>query len=234
MLAQETILSAAAIRRGLEAAATELQQSLRDQVLAAGFAGGGQGIANAWRVKYYPPGGFTLHPSAIIFTRVPDIIDAFEQGVPITAKSSKYLAWPTGYNATAGRRSAGRRGGLRVTPAEMVAAKGEAAVIPTKRGGLKLWCLRVREARTSNRAGRFTRASQAKMRLFVGGKNVEILTGRLKASARNKIVEKLLDYGYVAMFFLAKQVSERKRLDVAGTFDAADALLEAKMQAALA
>ena len=233
ILDNETLLASAAVRRGMQDAGEKIQATLRSQVTGAGFRGNGQGIAKAWRLRVYPPGGgFTLRPSALISTAAPNIIDAFEQGKPISASGGKYLAWPTPFNAAGGRRSAGGRGGVRVTTAEMMAAKKDAAVIPTKRKGLKLWCLRVRAAhgRTKD-TGRF---NKSRIRLFVGGKNVEILTGRIKAADRNKKVEELLARGYVALFFLAKQVSETKRLDVAGVFNTADAVLEASMQAALA
>ena len=227
----ETLLISTAVRRGMQSAGAEVQQQLRDNVQAGGFASGADKIAKAWRLKVYPlNGGFTLRPSALISTAAPNIIDAFEQGVPIKATGGKYLCWPTPFNAAGGRRSAGSRGGVRVTPQDMVASKKEAAVIGTKRKDLKLWCLRVREGYGRTRSGRF---NKKRIRLYVGHKSIEILTGRIKASERNRRVEDLLNRGYVAMFFLAKQVAERKRLDVSGIFAKADDVLETSMQAAL-
>ena len=227
ILEKEGILAAAAIRRGMEAAGREVQQELRAQVGAAGFRSS-KGLSNAWRMKVYPRGGIaTLRPSALIYTQAPDIIDAFEQGKPITVRRAKYLAWPTGLNAALGRRSAGGRGGVRVTPAEMVA--GKALVLNTKRPGLKLWCLKVSSAQNPTKTGR-----KCKLRLYVRGQAVEILTGRIKAGERKKRIETLLSQGYAAMFFLSKQTNPRKRLDVAGVFGRAGGVLEANLRAALA
>ena len=224
----ETLLVSAAVRRGMQAAGAEVQQQLRDNAVAGGFAGGGgTKIANAWRLTVYPTnGGFTLRPAALISTKAPNIVDAFEQGALISAAGGRYLCWPTPYNAVRGRRGGS---GTRVSPQDMVAARKEAAVIPT--AGMKLWCLRVRSAQGQSRSGRY---NKKRIRLYVGARNVEILTGRIKASERDKKVEALLDRGYVALFFLARQVSERKRLDVAGVFAGADDVLERNMQAALA
>ena len=229
MLAEETALAAKAVRSGVESAGRRVQQELRDQVASAGFASS-RSLSNAWRLKVYPlGGGATLHPAALIWTQAADIIDAFERGVSIRANRTPYLCWPTPLNAARGRRTAGGRGGMRVTPQDMLAAKGNAVVLSTKRAGLKLWCLRVRKEQNRTKTGR-----AGKVRLFVHGANVEILTGRIKAADRNAKIDALLKRGYAAMFFLSKSVNPRKRLDVAGVFSRADAVLETSLRAALA
>ena len=229
MLEAETVLAAKAVRAGVERAGRQVQQELRDQVASAGFASS-RNLSNAWRTKVYPlGGGATLRPAALVWTQAADIIDAFEQGVPIRANRTSYLCWPTPLNAARGRRNAGGRGGTRVTPEDMVHAKGNAVVLGTKRPGLKLWCLRVRTEQNRTKTGR-----AGKTRVFVGGKNVEILTGRIKAADRRAKIDQLLQRGFAAMFFLSKSVNPRKRLDVAGVFARADAVLEASLRTALA
>lgn len=232
ILKEETQLAAAAVRRGVESAGRAVQDELRGQVRAAGFKGGGRGLANAWRLAVYPrPGVVTLHPAASIRTQAPAIIDAFESGAPITVKRTKYLCWPTGYNAASGRRAAGSRGGVRVTPQEMARSKGQSVVIPSRTPGLSLWCLRARQVGGSRSrvGGRFTNRA----RLYVGNRNVEVATGKLKKGERNALIQELATRGLVAMFFLARSVTPGKRLDVAGVAQRAPAVLEREVRAAL-
>ena len=240
IIAEETVLAAQALRRGVERAGRGVQGELREQVRAAGFRGGGERLANAWRMKVYPPTPkFTLHPAALVYAtdkgraNAANIFDAFDKGVPIRARGKKWLAWPTGFNATGGRRQAGFRGGMRVTLAEMAADKKDTVVLNARgRRDVALWCLRVREGR--GRRGKFGPFNKTRVRLYVGGKNVEVATGKIKAAERNVLVRRLLDRGYVAMFFLAKQVNPRKRLDVAGAAARAEAVLDSSLRAELA
>ncbi len=99
----------------------QVKADLRRQVTTA-FPGNARGIANAWRSMIFPRSGQSLRPAGLVFTKVPNVIDAFERGALIRAKGGgKFLAIPTGFNAARGRR--GSRGkGMRVTPAQMVAS----------------------------------------------------------------------------------------------------------------
>lgn len=119
------------------------------------------------------------------------------------AKGGKYMAFPTGYNATRGRRSAGSRGGVRVTTDQMMqaGARGEAFVLKTSNPNASLWCLRVAAAYTKKR----------RLRLFVGT-STEVVTGKVKGlqGVRAGVLAK----GFVPMFFLMRQVTLRRRLNV--------------------
>ena len=202
---------AAALRRAVQTTGHQVQDDLRAQSRAAGHRDGGKSLANAWRLKIYPAPGIgpkTLHPAAHVTTRMPDAAHAFDKAVTIRPRKGKYLAWPTGYNAIGGRRNASRRGGLRVTPEQMIAAgkRHEAFVLPVKgRPGRALWCLRVAAA------GGTTKRTRNRLRLFVGT-STEVGTGRAKGAAARK--RELLKQGFVPMFFLARQVSLRKSLDI--------------------
>jgi hypothetical protein len=210
-LDQELVRVAAGMRRAVSTAGRLTQAALRNQARAAGFRDGGKAVANSWRLAVYPPPGRaprTLKPAALVYSRMPDVVTAFDQGATITAKGGKYLAFPTGYNAVGGRRGAGRRGGLRITPQQMIAAgkRGEAFIIPSKSNPrLRLWCLRV--------AGAYgvTKRTRNRLRLFVGTAT-EIGTARGKGAAQRR--REILAKGFVPMFFLARQVSLRKRLNV--------------------
>ena len=203
---------AGALRRAVTTTGAEVQIELRTQARSAGFKDGGRSIANAWRLNLYPAGGVaptTFKPAALIWSRMPTVVDAFDRGAQIVARGRKYLAFPTGNNAIGGRR-AGRRGGLRITPAQMIQAgrRGEAFVLPSKsRPGTALWCLRVAAATGTSRRTR------NRLRLFVCG-GTEVLTGHRKGQAQRR--QDALAQGFVPMFLLMRRVSLRKRLDVAG------------------
>jgi hypothetical protein len=204
---------AGALRRAVVTTGGEVQSELRAQARSAGFKDGGRSIANAWRLNLYPAGGVaptTFKPAALVWSRMPTVVDAFDRGASIVARGRKYLAFPTGYNSIGGRRGVSRRGGLRITPAQMIQAgrRGEAFVLPSKsRPGTALWCLRVAAATGTSRRTR------NRLRLFVGSGS-EVLTGHRKGQAQRR--QDVLAQGFVPMFFLMRRVSLRRRLDVAG------------------
>lgn len=215
---QEVRSVAASLRRAVSTTGQQVQTALRAQARAGGFRDGGRALANSWRLRVYPNPGTaprTLKPAAMVWSRMPDVVRAFDQGATIRAKSGKYLAFPTGYNAQGGRRGAGRRGGLRVTPEQMIQAgrRGEAFIIPAKISGAgdranpakALWCLRIAGAYGRTAKGR------TRLRLFVGSAT-EIGTGKVKGAAARR--RELLKQGFVPMFFLWKNVSLRKRLSI--------------------
>jgi hypothetical protein len=225
LIDEETTETSRRLRDGVRCATDGLREDLRSQTATA--LPRGRGIANAWRAKVFPANPFTvtLHPAGLVWSRAPNIIDAFDKGAPITAKRSRYLCWPTGFNAVGGRRNAGARGGLRVTAAEMAAARGQAVVIPSRTDrSVFLWCLRVRQASsTGGRTGR----GRGRLRLFVGNRNVEVNTGRGKASDKAARSRLILKNDLVPMFYLKKTVSPGKRLDVAGAARRAETALAA-------
>jgi hypothetical protein len=111
-LDQEVRRVAASLRRAVVTTGQRVEGELRAQARGAGFKDGGKPIANAWRLKVYPPPGVgpkTLRPAAHVTSRMSDVVSAFDKGATIRAKGGKYLAFPTGYNAGGGRRSAGTR-----------------------------------------------------------------------------------------------------------------------------
>jgi hypothetical protein len=69
-----------------------LKDELRGQVVGVGM---GQRLAKTWRGKRYPESGASINSVAYVWSRAPDIVDAFERGVPIIARNRRFLAVPT-------------------------------------------------------------------------------------------------------------------------------------------
>ena len=195
-----------AVREGTEA----LKRELRGQVVAA-FGSRGRGIANAWRSQVFPRSGVSLRAAGLVWTKVPNVIDAFERGALIRAKGGRrFLAIPTGFNAARGWRGRGDKG-LRVTPAQMVAS-GQGFLRPFRSGRGFVWCLPLRQGEQTGRRRR--------TRLIAGGL-AEVGTANRKG--REAWARGLLEQGMVPMFLLLPQVQVAKRLDVKGAADRAGA-----------
>lgn len=69
-----------------------LKDELRGQVVEAGM---GARLAKTWRGKRFPESRPSINSAAYVWTRAPDIVDAFERGVPIVARNRRFLAVPT-------------------------------------------------------------------------------------------------------------------------------------------
>jgi len=202
VLADEVRAGERAAMSAIRAETEQVKDELRRQVTTA-FSGNARGIANAWRSMIFPRTGQSLRPAGLVFTKVPNVIDAFERGALIRAKGGrKFLAIPTGFNAARGRRGRGEKG-MRVTPAQMVAS-GQAFLRPFKSGRGFVWCLPLR-----GEPGRGRRRT----RLIAGGVT-EVGTGNRKG--REAWARGLLAQGLVPMFLLLPQVKLAKRLDVRG------------------
>ena len=70
-------------------------EELRADVRDSGFRNAGR-LANTWRGRTFPSSGGSLSPAIWIFNRSPQIVDAFSLGVPIRARSGRFLAVPVG------------------------------------------------------------------------------------------------------------------------------------------
>jgi hypothetical protein len=196
ILQEEVRAGEIAVTRAIKAETERLKTELRQQVTAA-FGERSRGIANAWRSRVFPQTGESLRAAGIVWTKVPNIVDAFERGVTIRARNGKYLAIPTGFNRQGGRRGARPR----VTPQQMVDSK-QAFVRPFKNGRGLVWCLPVRQGE---------RVGRRRAPLIAGG-IAAVATGRRKGAAAWQ--QSLLAQGFVPMFLLLPEVRLNKRLDV--------------------
>jgi hypothetical protein len=196
----ETEGGARAASRVMGEETRRLQLDLRGQISAA-FGPKGRGIGNAWRARTFPRRP-NLGAAGLVWSKVPAIVDAFEKGAMIRPKGGKkFLAIPTGFNADRGRRGRGN-GGMRVTPAQMVASK-QAFMRPFKSGKGFVWCLPLKRGENTGK--------QRRTRLMAGGV-AEVGTGNRKG--REAWARGLLAQGMVPMFILTPAVKLPKRLDI--------------------
>lgn len=163
-----------------------LKSDLRADVVDSGL---GQRLANTWRGKTYPESRVSLEAASFVWSRAPNIVDAFDRGVTIRSNKGFWLAIPTpaagvkGINATGAMK--------RITPGGWERRTGMRLRFVYRRGQPSL--LVADHARLSKKGlarpniGR-TRAGSAYTRL----------SGRAT----------------VVIFILVPQVAVKKRLDV--------------------
>jgi hypothetical protein len=96
-----------AVQAGVAAAGAGLRADWRSQVEAAGL---GSRLARTIRDEAYPKGKPSLNAAAVVWTRAPKIIDAFDRGVTIRSSNGWFLAIPT---PAAGAKGVGNK---RITP----------------------------------------------------------------------------------------------------------------------
>ena len=79
-----------AVATGTRDAGRGLKTELRRQVSSAGL---GQRLANSWRDRHYP--NRKLDAASLVYTKAPQIIRAFDEGVVIRSRRGRFLAIPT-------------------------------------------------------------------------------------------------------------------------------------------
>lgn len=88
-------------------AGLRLQSRLRAETRSR-LRGNAQGISNAWRIDLYPgsrkgrrgqgtilPGQTSASPAAVVWSKAPKVIAAFDDAVPIRARNGRMLAIPS-------------------------------------------------------------------------------------------------------------------------------------------
>lgn len=105
-MAAEERRGRAAVRQGMKVAADGLKREWRQQVEAAGL---GSRLARTIRSEVYPRMA-SSNAAAMIWTRAPQLMDAFNRGALIRSQNGFFLAIPT---QAAGTRGLGR---ARITP----------------------------------------------------------------------------------------------------------------------
>lgn len=164
-----------------------LKTELRADVVDAGL---GQRVANTWRGKTYPEGGISLEAASFVWSKAPNIVDAFDRGVTIKSSRGLWLAIPT---PAAGVKGVAATGAMkRITPGGWERRTGLRLRFVYRRGRPSL--LVADSARLSKRG--------------LARPNV----GRTRSGAQ---FTRLKGRSTVVVFILVPQVSLRKRLDIA-------------------
>lgn len=90
-MAGEILAAERAVTKGVGRAGKELQGAWRGDVMRAGL---GKRLANTIRFRGYPEGEESIRAAALVWTRAPDIVHAFDAGVLIRSKAVFWLAIP--------------------------------------------------------------------------------------------------------------------------------------------
>ncbi len=164
-----------------------LKGDLRADVVDAGL---GQRLANTWRGKTYPEGGVSLEAASFVWSKAPNMVDAFDRGVTIKSARGFWLAIPT---PAAGLKGLSATGGMkRITPGGW-----------ERRTGMKL--------RFVYRRGRPSLLVADNARLSKKGL-ARPNTGHTRAGAQ---FTRIAGRSTVVVFILVPQVTLQKRLDIA-------------------
>jgi hypothetical protein len=179
--------AARSVTSAMREATEGLKGDLRADVVDAGL---GQRLANTWRGKTYPEGGVSLEAASFVWSKAPNIVDAFDRGVTIKSSRGFWLAIPT---PAAGVKGLSATGGMkRITPGGWERRTGMRLRFVYRRGRPSL--LVADNARLSKKG--------------LARPNI----GRTRAGAQfTRIAGRLT----VVVFILVPQVTLQKRLDIA-------------------
>ncbi|MER2520950.1 MAG: DUF6441 family protein [Bdellovibrionales bacterium] len=111
IMAAEVKAAEQAVMSGVKQATGGLKLELRSQVTNAGL---GDRLSKTWRGEIYPKGQQSVNAAGYVWSKAPQIISAFAEGVTIRSKHGRFLAIPTQYVI--------RRQNKRLTPADFAEA----------------------------------------------------------------------------------------------------------------
>lgn len=111
IMAAEVKAAEQAVTSGVRQATDGLKLELRSQVTNAGL---GDRLSKTWRGEVYPKGQQSVNAAGYVWSKAPQIISAFAEGVTIRSKHGRFLAIPTQYVI--------RRQNKRLTPADFAEA----------------------------------------------------------------------------------------------------------------
>jgi hypothetical protein len=163
-----------------------LKSDLRADVVDSGL---GQRLANTWRGKTYPESRVSLEAASFVWSKAPNIVDAFDRGVTIRSSRGFWLAIPT---PAAGVKGLSATGGMkRITPGGWERRTGMRLRFVYRRGRPSL--LVADHARLSKKG-----LARPNIGRTWAGNTYTRLSGRAT----------------VVIFILVPQVAVKKRLDV--------------------
>lgn len=80
-----------ATKKALDESASSLQSKLRQDLTSSHLARGGD-LSKTWRKRFYPNQG--LNPAALVYSTMPAVIRAFEDGAVITVNGKRGALYP--------------------------------------------------------------------------------------------------------------------------------------------
>lgn len=188
-LGEVEVEAARSVTAAMRDATDGLKSDLRADVVEASL---GQRLANTWRGKTYPEAAVSLEAASFVWSRAPNIVDAFDRGVTIQSSRGFWLAIPT---QTAGVKGISTTGAMkRITPGGWERRTGLRLRFVYRRGRPSL--LVADNARLSKKG--LARPNIGRTR---GGAPFTRIAGR----------------STVVVFILVPQVTLRKRLDIGST-----------------
>lgn len=205
------------ITAAMKTEARTLERAVEQATTTAGLPA----LAKTWQSRVYPDGKDVMGPAIWVWSKAPVPMRAFVYGAEVRPKGGRYLAIPTQWNEPRGRRGTGGRRGMKVTPDQMAAAKGETFVIEGKSGVL-LWCVRVRPVNGRGRGRRHLTGGGATFN--TGHRRASVLEAQFSAAAAR---------GFVPLFVLMKEATIRKRIDLGPAVAASSARIKAALSAAI-
>ena len=153
IMAQELKTAEQAVTTGVGRATDGLKLELRGQITGCGL---GQRLANSWRGQVYPKGQKSVNAAGYVWSKAPQIVGAYDQGVVIRSSKGFYLAIPT---PAAGTHAMGKR----ITPGLWEQAHGKRLRFVFRRNATSLLVADDMRARTGKRGG-FANASASALR----------------------------------------------------------------------
>ncbi len=113
---RKTIINS--VKLGTKAGTDGLKGELQGQIVKAGM---GTQLSKSWQSKFYENSGD--NPAGFVYSKAPDIVRAFDEGMLIRAKNKIWLAYPT-------ENAPPRLENKRVTPALFVKHNGPLRFVP--------------------------------------------------------------------------------------------------------
>jgi len=113
-----------AVTAAVRLAGSGVKGGWRTQIVSAEL---GERLGRTIRDQYYPQRGESIEAAALVYSKAPKIVGAFDQGVVIRSKDGFWLAIPT---AAAGKGARGRR----ITPGEWERRTGRRLKFIYRRG----------------------------------------------------------------------------------------------------
>lgn len=123
-LVAETKGAERAVTAAIRLAGAGVKAGWRAQIASAGL---GERLGRTIRDQYFPKSGTSIEAAALVYSRAPHIVGAFDQGVTIRSKDGFWLAIPT---VAAGKSSKGGR----ITPGEWERRNGRRLKFIYRRG----------------------------------------------------------------------------------------------------